>query len=153
LNRPSPGQAAALGGASIAAAAIAIGIAQIELSGRAQPDIWSNSWLLVALSLAFAGLATAVVFFVFAVFARAPHLSAEDNQAAGEVNDARQITSRRARPGEEGEKGLASGTGNVHNKIRDGEFYGPVIQGGNVVYGSPQAQPSPPESPDTRPAR
>ena len=154
MNRPSPGQAAALGGASLAAAAIAVGIAQIELSGQSQPDIWSNSWLLVALSLAFAGLAIAVVFFVAAMFAREPRLSGDDNQAAGEVNDARQITDRKARPGEEGEKGLASGTGNVHSEIRGGTFYGPVVQGRDVVYGSPPARPpSPPEGPDTKPAR
>lgn len=154
LNRPSPGQAAALGGASIAAAAIAIGIAQIELSGQPQPHIWSNSWLLVALSLAFAGLAIAVIFFVASMFARESHPSADDNQAAGEVNGARQITERRARPGEEGEKGLASRTGNVHNEIHDGRFYGPVVQARDVVYGSPPARPpSPPEDPDTKPTR
>jgi hypothetical protein len=153
LNRPSPGQAAALGGASIAAAAIAIGVAQIELTGQPQPHIWSNSWLLVALSLAFAGLAIAVVFFVAAMFAREPRLSADDDQAAGEADDARQVTSREAQPGEEEGSGSASDTGNVHNEIRDGKFYGPVIQAGNVVYGSPAAQSSPREGPDTEQAR
>ena len=127
LSRPSPGQAAALGGASIVAAAIAIGIAQIELSGQSQPHIWSNSWLLVALFLAFAGIAIAVVFFVAAMFAR---------------------------PSEERVKGLASGTGNVHSEIRSGTFYGPVVQGRDVDYGSPPARsPSPPDGPDTKPAR
>lgn len=75
LNRPSAGKAAALGGAAIATAAIAIGVAQIELSGKPQPDIWSNSWLLVALSLAFVGLMIAVVFFVIDIFAREPRRS------------------------------------------------------------------------------
>jgi hypothetical protein len=154
LNRPSPGQAAALGGASIAAAAIAIGVAQIELSGQPQPHIWSNSWLLVALSLAFVGLAIAVVFFVAAVFAREPRLSEDDDQVAGEARDARQITSREAQPSEEGEKGLTSGTGNVHSEIHGGTFHGPVVQGRHVVYGPPPARPpSPPEGPDTDQAR
>jgi hypothetical protein len=70
LNRPSAGQAAALGGAALAAAAIAIGVAQIELSGQPQPHIWSNAWLVAALSLALAGLLTAAVFFVLDIFAR-----------------------------------------------------------------------------------
>ena len=70
LDRPSAGKAAFLGGAAIAAAAIAIGVAQIELSGKPQPDIWSNAWLLLALSLAFVGLMTAAVFFVIDIFAR-----------------------------------------------------------------------------------
>lgn len=156
MNRPSPGQAAALAGASIAAAAIAIGIAQIELSGQSQPDIWSNSWLLVALSLTFTGLVIAVVFFVAAMFAREPRLSEDDSQAAGEVNDATRITGHKARRGEEGKKGLASGKGNVHSEIRGGTFYGPVVQGRDVVYGSPPAGPPsevPPEGPDTKPAR
>jgi hypothetical protein len=154
LNRPSPGQAAALGGASIAAAAIAIGVAQIELTGQPQPHIWSNSWLLVALSLAFSGLAIAVVFFVAAMFAREPRLSADDDQAAGEANDGRQITSREAQPSEKGQKGLTSGAGNVHSEIHGGTFYGPVLQGRDVVYGSPPARPpSPPEGPDSESAR
>jgi hypothetical protein len=154
LNRPSPGQAAALGGASIAAAAIAIGVAQIELGGQPQPHVWSNSWLLVALSLAFAGLAIAVVFFVAAMFAREPPLSEDDDQAVGQLNDARQTTGHKAQPGEEGEKGLASGAGNVHSEIHGGAFYGPVVQGRDVVYGSPPARPPPPpEGPDTKPAR
>ena len=70
MNRPSAGQAAALGGVSIAAAAVAVAIAQIELSGQAQPHIWSNAWLLLALGLSLAGLAIAVVFFVMSMFAR-----------------------------------------------------------------------------------
>ena len=70
LNRPSAGQAAGLGGVAIAAGAIAIGVAQIELSGEPQPHIWSNAWLLAALSLAFAGLLTAAVFFAIDIFAR-----------------------------------------------------------------------------------
>jgi len=69
LNRPSAGQAAALGGTSIAAAVIAIGVAQIELNGQSQPHIWSNVWLLAALALALIGVAIAVVFFVMSMFA------------------------------------------------------------------------------------
>ena len=78
----------------MAAAAIAIGIAQIELSGQPQPHIWSNSWLLVALSPTFAGLAIAVIFFVAAMFAHEPRSSADHGQAAGEANDARQTYPR-----------------------------------------------------------
>jgi hypothetical protein len=146
LNRPSPGQAAALGGAAVAAAAIAIGIAQIELSGQPQPHIWSNSWLLVALSLAFTGLVIAVVFFVAAMFAPESRLSADDNQGEAEADDAGPITIREAQPGEEEGKGSASDTSNVHNEIHNGEFHGPVIQAGNVVYGSSAVQ-------DTKQAR
>jgi hypothetical protein len=94
LKRPSPGEAAALGGASIAAAAIAIGIAQIELSGQPQPHIWSNSWLLVALALAFAGLAIAVVFFLIAMFARERRPAADDSQATDEAHYSRQTYQR-----------------------------------------------------------
>jgi hypothetical protein len=145
---------AAFGGASIAAAAIAIGVAQIELNGQPQPHIWSNSWLLVALSLAFVGLAIAVVFFVASIFAREPPLSADDDQVAGKANDARKTTSREAQPSEEGEKGLTSGTGSVHSEIHGGTFYGPTVQGRDVVYGSPPTRPlSPPEGPDTEQAR
>jgi hypothetical protein len=79
MNRPSAGQAAALGGASIGAAAIAIGVAQIELSGQAQPHIWSNGWLLLALVLAGTGLLLAVVFFVMSLFSR------EESKPAGPV--------------------------------------------------------------------
>lgn len=70
LNRPSAGQAAALGATSIGAAAIAVGVAQIELSGQAQPHIWSNAWLLAALALAGTGLVIATLYFVMPMFAR-----------------------------------------------------------------------------------
>ena len=60
------------------------------MSGQPQPHIWSNSWLLVALALAFVGLAIAVVFFVIAMFVRESRPSVDDNQATDEGNDARQ---------------------------------------------------------------
>jgi hypothetical protein len=78
-----------------------MGVAQIELSGQPQPHIWSNSWLLVALSLAFAGLAIAVVFFVAAMFAREPCPSEDDDQVAGEANDARQEPAPEPKPAKE----------------------------------------------------
>jgi hypothetical protein len=70
MNRPSPGQAAGLGGISIAAGGIAVAVAQIELGGQAQPHIWSNAWLLLALALAGTGLLVAVVIFVMSMFSR-----------------------------------------------------------------------------------
>src|SRR5262249_38471128 len=62
------GLAVAVGGVSVAAAPIAIGIAQIELSGQAHPDIWSNAWLLAALTLAGVGLGFAIVTFLVASY-------------------------------------------------------------------------------------
>jgi len=80
MNRPSSGSAAVLGGASIAAAAVAIGVAQLELSGQPQPHIWSNVWLLLALALASAGVVIAVILFVLSMFARQESRSVDGGQ-------------------------------------------------------------------------
>ena len=72
LKRPSTGQASTIAAISCAAAAVSIAIAQIELNGQPELDIWTNAWLLLALSLAAAGLTVAVVSFVMSIFVRAP---------------------------------------------------------------------------------
>jgi SIR2-like domain len=70
VNRPSAAQATVFGGSSIAAAVIAIGVAQIELNGQPQPHIWSSVWLVSALSLAGTGLLIAVAFFAMSMISR-----------------------------------------------------------------------------------
>lgn len=87
LNRQSTSQATTLAGASLAAAAIAIGIAQIELSGEPQPHIWSNVWLLAALCLAGAGLIVAVFFFVMSMFAHEESASVDAVAGTAEAGE------------------------------------------------------------------
>ena len=55
-------------GVSLAAAGIAVAVAQLELGGRPQAHIWSNAWLDSALGLAGVGVLIAGFLFVFAVF-------------------------------------------------------------------------------------
>lgn len=63
------------------------------------------------------------------------------------------ITTRKVRSGDEASD-LASGTGNTHSEIHDGTFYGPVVQGRDVTFGSaPVPPPSSPEGPNTGQAR
>lgn len=84
MNRPSAAQAALVGGSSIAAAAIAVGVGQIELSGQPQPRIWSNVWLLIALGLAGTGLLIAVALFVMSMFSREYGLDAPAGPGSAE---------------------------------------------------------------------
>jgi tetratricopeptide (TPR) repeat protein len=67
LGRPSTGQVTALVAASLAAAGVSIGVAQVELSGEPQKDIWANPWLVLAVALTAAGLAVAMIYFVVSV--------------------------------------------------------------------------------------
>lgn len=83
MTYPGTGLAVAVGGVSVAAAPIAIGIAQIELSGQLHPDIWSNAWLLAALSLAGVGLFFAIVTFL-AAFGGERRRSAASSPRSGE---------------------------------------------------------------------
>lgn len=68
MMKPGAGLAVGVAGVSLAAAGIAAAIAQLELNGHTQADIWSNVWLDSALSLASAGLLIAGFFFVLAIF-------------------------------------------------------------------------------------
>ena len=95
MKRPSAGQAAGIGGISIAAGGVAIAIAQIELSGQSQPHIWSNVWLLLALVLAGTGLLVAVIFFLMSLFSREeskPGVSNEDSHTKQDAQTSEQGT-------------------------------------------------------------
>ena len=63
MNRPDTAQATIPGAGSPGAAAIAIGVARIEMNGQPQRHIWSNAWLMAGVALGRAGLLIAAAIF------------------------------------------------------------------------------------------